>query len=507
MKNKYIHQILFATVLALALVSCRKTFLPSTSIDEESALSTAGDIETATIGTYALFKDQGYVRSMHFLTEFPSDEIAQGQNSSDDLSNCYKYTHLLTSAHSLYFWQQSYKAASAANRIIRNIKDDASPDLLQLKGENLYIRAMMHFNLVRVFGRPYAENGGTSLGVPILSDDLTDEQTLTVSRSPVKDVYDFVIADLLKAADLMTVKKTNSFASKDVAYALLSRVYLYKGDNQKAIDYANMVIGSSVPGVLVSGGNYALLSSSEFPSYFKTVPDANKETIFAIRHMESDNRGWGAIGSMYYSGNANGVAGNQAISGWGEIYASVKYINFLDQNPSDLRHSFISTYKVGGVTQMNTKLSPNTPMHYMTKYNFQDGEINLSSPVYLRLAEMYLNRAEANAKLGNTQLALDDVNAIRTRATIPTYTIASVALAGKSALDVVLEEKWLELAFEGHRSYDLFRNGLPVVRNYPGTHSLVTGNVNQTIQPGDARVVFYIPQAEASANTNLQQNP
>lgn len=490
-------------IMALSLVSCKKNFEPSTAIDENSALTNAADIETATIGTYAVLRSPAYVRSSHFLMEYPGDEVAQAQPSSDDLSRAYRYNHLTTSDHCANVWRQSYFVASAANKIIAAIPDNASADLVQLKGENLYLRAMVHFNLVRIFGRPYSQNNGDNPGVPILKEDLTEEQMLTIARSKVSEVYDFVIADLLKAADLMTVEKTNPFASKQVANALLARVYLYKEDNAKAIEFADKVINS---------GKYSLLGSGEFANYFRGVPEGNAETIFAIRHTKTQDEDWSAIGSMYYSGDAAGNAKEQAYSGWGEIYASQKYYDSLSVNPADIRLSFISPYKVNGVLQMNTSLNPATPMYYINKYNFQEGLVNLSSPVYMRLAEMYLIRAEANAKLGNVQASLDDVNLIRQRAGLSgaaLHTPASIAAASKTALDVVLEERWLELAFEGHRAYDLFRNNRPVVRNYPGTHALNTSpaNINQTISPADNRVVFYIPETEISRNPALVQNP
>ncbi|MGZ5253102.1 MAG: RagB/SusD family nutrient uptake outer membrane protein [Flavitalea sp.] len=492
----------------MSLTACRKTYLPSTAIDEGSALTNAGDIETATIGTYALFKNEGYVRSGHFLMEYPTDEIAQGQNSSDDLTRAYRYTQLTTSSHPALFWGQAYKAASAANRIISVIDDNATDDLRQLKGENLFIRAMMHFNLVRIFGRPYPQGNGDNPGVPILRDGLSDSAQLSLERSSVKEVYDFVVADLIKASELMTQPKSNAFASKEVAYALLSRVYLYMENNQKAIEYANLVIGNETPGA-PANGRYSLVTGSTFQNYFRGVPEGNTETIFAIRHMKTEDRDFSAIGSMYFSGDASGTPQNQAYSGWGEIYASRKDVDFLEQNPEDLRRSFISSYKVNGVLQMNTKLTPNTPMHYINKYNLQEGIVNLSSPVYMRLAEMYLIRAEANAKLGNDQASLDDVNLLRSRAGLSgddLYSTSSAATAGKTILDVVLEERWLELAFEGHRAYDLFRNDRPLIRNYPGSH-VVSGNINQTVQPTENKIIFFIPQSEIDKNPKLTQNP
>ena len=479
--------------------SCRKTFLPSTAIDEQSALTNAGDIETATIGTYALFKNPGYVRSNHFLIEYPSDEVAQGQNSSDDLTRCYRYTHLAIGTHGDNFWSQAYLAISAANRIIGVIPDNATADMRQLKGENLFIRAMLHFNLVRVFGRPYAQGAGNNPGVPILKDGLSEKEQLTIPRSSVKEVYEFVLADLLKAEQLMTYPKSNAFASKEVAQALLARVYLYMENNDKAIEYANKVINS---------GRYSLVPGGELANYFRIAPEANKETIFCIRHIKTEDRGFGAIGSMYFSGDANGNPQNQAVSGWGEIYASQKYMDFINKNPADRRKAFIAPLMDAstGTVRLNTRLTPATPMYYINKYNMQEGIVNLSSPVYLRLAEMYLIRAEALAKQNKIAEALADVNTIRTRAGIATYTPSDLTAAGKTILDIVLEERWLELAFEGHRAYDLFRNARPMVRNYPGSHVL-GGSINQTVPPGDNRIIFYIPQSQIDANPSLTQNP
>ncbi len=495
--------IILAVTLVLSLSACKKNFEPSTAIDENSALTNAADIETATIGTYAVLRNPAYVRSSHFLMEYPGDEIAQGQNSSDDLSRAYRYNHITTSGHATNFWVQSYFVIGAANKIIAAIPDNSSADLRQLKGENLFLRAMMHFNLVRVFGRPYPQNSGDNPGIPVLKEDLTEEQKLTISRSKVKDVYASVIADLTNAADMMTLPKANPFASRQVANALLARIYLYMENNDKAIEFANKVINS---------GNYSLLSQSEFPNYFKMAPEGNSETIFCIRHTKTEDQDFSAIGSMYYSGDANGNPAGQAQSGWGEIYASKKYYDFLSTNSTDKRQSFLSPYRINGVLQYNTRLTPNTPMYYINKYNLQEGIINLSSPVYIRMAEMYLIRAEANAKLGNIQPALDDVNLIRQRSGLSgtaLHTVASIALSSKSVLDVVLEERWLELAFEGHRAYDLFRNGRSVVRNYPGTHALnvTPNNINQTITAADNRVVFFIPESERAKNPNLTQNP
>lgn len=491
-------KIAIATSIIFTASACRKTFFPSDKVEDNDLLTTIDGMRTATLGNYATLKSLEYENNYHWLAELPSDEVAQGQGSSSDVTNLYKYTHLVNSANATAYFQQAYYIASAANKVIKVIPDGSSAELLQIKGENLFLRAMLHFNLVRMFGRPYAQNPNANPGVPILSETVSDADAYIIKRSTVAQVYDFVIADLLKASQFITDdNKGNSFASKLAAYALLSRVYLYMDNNAKALEYTNLVIGSN---------KYQLLQNAEYQTYFRVAPETNKESIFAIKHTKTENYDYSAIGSLYYSGDANGNALGQGESGWGEIYASVKYYNFLNKYPQDKRKSFISPYIVNGVQQLNPKLTPATPIYYVNKNNLQEGVTNLTSPVYLRLAEMYLNRAEANAKLNNTQLALDDVNVIRTRAGIPTYTLADVTPT-HSILDIVLEERWLELAFEGQRAYDLFRNNRSVVRDYPGTHSTINGSVNQTINPTDARVIYFIPQTERDKNPNLSQNP
>lgn len=169
----------------------------------------------------------------------------------------------------------------------------------------------------------------------------------------------------------MTEEKTASFASKEVAYALLSRVYLYKEDNANAILYADKVLESN---------RYQLLDIESYKTYFTAVPESNSETIFAIRHTLVDNRDKGAIGSMYYNDPATGS------SGWGEMYASLEYVNLLNMYPEDVRHSFIEIQM--DPNGVDTLKRGNVPKFFVNKYNWQEGVVNLSSPVYLRLAEI-----------------------------------------------------------------------------------------------------------------------
>ena len=494
----------FSSVLLMGLVflstSCDLTLDPYNGKSADVLLNSASGLQTATYGNYSFLKDFEYTRSIHFLTEYPSDNVMLSGTTTDHLTYAYNYRHIESMTHTSNFWKKAYQLIYGANKVIETIDSDvnglARTATDQLKGENLYLRAMVHFNLVNLFGRPYSQNNGASPGVMIRKD--TDVTALP-ARSTVKEVYDFIEADLLQAADLMTEAKNSSFASKEVCYALLSRVYLYKQDNAKAIEYANKVISSN---------RYKMVDTETYKKYFTIANETNTETIFAVKHTSLDDRGQSSIGSLYYSKNG---------AGYGEIYASEAYRNLLDKFPADVRHSFYEpvyvldakgnmTYDAAGKPILANRNG--YPKYYINKYSNQEGLITLSSPVYLRLAEIYLNRAEAYAKTGKDQAALDDVNLIRTRAGLTGSALyAPGALKGKaSVLDVVLEERRIELAFEGQRKYDLFRNNLPLFRDYPGTH-LLNGQTTQTVPASDPRVVYFIPQLEIVLNPNLVQNP
>jgi hypothetical protein len=468
---------------------------PYDGLTFEQTTNTPEGLEAATIGNYNYIKDAFYTRNYHFMAEFPSDDVALSGTTTDPLFYAYNYQHLKSMAVTDNFFRKAYQAIYGTNVVIENLEEGESADLDQVLGENYFLRAMVHFDLVNVFGRPYAHDGGASPGVMIR--DNTDINDLP-GRSTVKETYEFIIGDLEKAAALMGSTKSSSFASKEVAYALLSRVYLYMENNGKAIEYADMVMNS---------GRYELMDTEDMPQYFALANESNKETIFAIKHTLKDDRGWGALGSMYLS---DGL-------GYGEMYASQSYRNLIDRHPADMRREFIvpvyeknadGSVKTGADGKPVLANRNGYSKYYITKYSYQEGVVTLSSPVYLRLAEMYLNRAEANAKLGNDQAALDDVNLIRERAGLSGNALFSPSnmMGYSSVLDVVLDERRLELAWEAKRKFDVFRNKRTMVRNYPGTH-LPSGSTTQEISYTDPRVIFYIPEQEIILNPKLEQNP
>lgn len=473
---------------------CDLEIQPSNLSTIEVLLNQDGGIETATNGNYALFKDvlpfrgagpnqnNDYTRHLYQMSEFAADNVMYTQFSPDPLYNVFTREHTPDMENSSYLWFIGYRIILGANLIIEYAEKDKDSRTNQIIGENYFLRAMVTFDLLRFYSKSYNQ-GRDNLGV-VLRTSISDPSIK--SRSTVGECYDQVVSDLLMAESLMSDSETRGveFASKIASQALLSRVYLYMENYEKSIEYSNKVIENSQ--------GIRLASTEEYLNSFANTPQS-PESIFIIKFVtgSSDHRAkFGAIGSMYYDdGNGNG---------WGEVFTSEKFQNLLEKNPEDIRNEFV------------LDLSPQTkggyPIRYILKFSGQDGVVNLVSPQYLRLSEIYLNRAESYAHLGKASEALADVNIIRDRAGLEASKLYSENnLNGKSVLEVVLEERQLELAYEGHRGFDLVRNKLPLVRNYEGIH-LEEGDTRESIPWDDKRWVFFIPTLELITNPAVDQN-
>ena len=203
-------------------------------------------------------------------------------------------------------------------------------------------------------------------------------------------------------------------------------------------------------------------------------------------------------------------------SGWGEEYASQPLRALYAKHPEDVRTSYIVPLKdeSGNVQQKN-----GIDIYYVTKFSFQGGSPSLASPVMFRLSEMYLNKAEAEAKLGQTAAALGDVDMIRKNRGLQASLYNGVVPTGMTLLGTVLQERRLELAFEGHRTYDVYRNKLSMNRTYWGYHlpGLKESDINLRVDPANyacmtipyttPNISYYIPQAEILSNSLATQNP
>ncbi|HTI91128.1 MAG TPA: RagB/SusD family nutrient uptake outer membrane protein [Puia sp.] len=478
---KTTHKLLFA-VLVLLGAACNKQIdeiRPLTKVTVEGELASLAGIEAATTGNYYLLSgNQGNIQD---LGEDRGNNVTpQDWGPVATYTDAFFYQNSNSPAlgYSYGFYQASYSQVLGINTVLDNIAvmdtvgwpADDQNNLLYSKGENLFLRALTYFTLVRMYGKPYYLDGGAGLSIPLKKKgNITDNPP----PSPAKEVYAFIISDLQEAAQLMKapVSKTNIFAGTAAAWSLLSRVYLYMGGsiakpdasaNQLAVTYADSV---------VSGGKYALLQGQAYQNMFgndldgslgRANPTGNKEIIFAIDN-ESSVYGT-SIGEIYHD-DPNGTGGAYFLP------SSDLRAQFA---AGDVRGTFFAVNPVSGFTETTKWLCLN--LYYGTK----------APNIFFRLAELYLNRAEANAKLGNIAAARTDLKAIHTRAGLPASDIDN--LADADVITAVLKERRLELAFEGQNSFDYFRNGLPMTRiaaDYNGTPF--------TVLPDDPKVEFTIP--------------
>lgn len=496
--------ILFISILAIA--SCSLDVVPTDAINSETIANTTDGLQNVTNGNYSLFKDaiefngtkddnNGYLRQFFQMSDFASDDIVCSQVTEDPLFYSFTRTHSATQANSRYFWYISYKIINGANTAIKigesiTDKTDATN---QLVGEAYFLRAFSHFSILRLYATQYS----IDKSAPGIILRLDPSEPGDKARASVEEAYDQIIQDLHHAADLMNSNRGSQYASKEAAWALLSRVYLYKEDYANTIEFANKVINS---------GKYSLTNGDGYKNMFSNA-SSSTESIWILALTGIDNRGkFGSIASMIYSD------GN---SGWGEEFASESYRSLLDKNVEDLRHSYIEPLKDDGG---NVSKKNGVDIYYITKFSFQDGDPNLASPILLRYAEVFLNRAEAFAKLGQNNDALNDLDEIRKNRGLENVLYDGSIPNGATTLDVVLEERRLELAFEGHRIFDLYRNKQELVREYWGYHipgltesqidpdNPPIGKTNTRINYTDNRNKYYIPIDEILANPLCTQN-
>jgi starch-binding outer membrane protein, SusD/RagB family len=489
--------------------SCDLENEPTDKITPDKLINMPGGLQSIANGNYAMLKDvltfngvenqnYSYLRQYFFLTEFSSDNVTCGQVTTDPFYLSFSRQHTPSQENTAYFWYVSYKIVTGTNMVInlyeRGSLGQRSKADLQYIGENYFMRAFSHFNLMNLFAKPYAVDPDAD-GIIIRSSD--QEPTLK-ARASVREVYDFVISDLKSAAELMTPEtmRGKGYASVWAAKALLSRVYLYMNEPDSAFKYANDVIVN---------GPFSI--ETDFPNYFRNAP-TSLETIWCVQCTIADDlKKFGSIASMYYSD------GN---SGWGEEYASDSYRDLVEEYPEDTRNQYVVPLSdgMGGVQK---KTGTGIAIYYVSKFSFQDGSPTLSSPAMLRISEVYLNRAEANAMKGNTVDALNDLDAIREKRGLSGAALYNGVLpGGMTLMETVLKERRLELAFEGHRTFDLYRHKLDLNRSYWGYHlpGLKESDVDYTkpapeniVSWGDPRNVYYIPEAEIRVNTICNQNP
>lgn len=446
------------------LGSCQQIFLelkPYDSLPIQAAITTENDMSSAVNGMYSGLRSSFlYGRTVPFVGDLLADNVYISSSNSGRYITQNTYTVNAQNGDLLSTWSQAYTVILRANNIINSTLKE-SPAVSQYRGEASAVRALMYWELVKMFAKPYAIDPNAP-GVPIVT---TYDVTLRPARNSVKEVYEQINKDLTQAFGLLQQSRNSSYMTKYAARALQAKVYLYQKDSPNALAAAQDVI---------KNGGYTLTPAANLNAYWANpTPVTTKvETIFEVSADGVANVGFDALANMY----------NQ--SGYGDGLATTDLYNLYAD--TDARKALIIRGKRAGVDAL-----------IVNKYQNVTNSSEKDDIKVIRYADVLLIAAEAAARTNNTTDALLLLNQLAQRRD-PSF--KGYASSDDVLITDIITERRKELAFEGDRFNDLNRLGLDVKRNdqYPAAARTVAATDNRRVAP--------IPQSELDANKAITQN-
>ncbi len=475
-----LNKVLFSSLLVVSLFSCKKVLdIKETDfIGGDIALKTIANNEQGIVGAYG---GLGIEMAILLNATF-SDEVKKSEFYSAGTTHEWQYTSTdITIRDNFTAFNAYYRIIDRVNRVLialpnaeaKTPADDALR--LRLRGEALFLRAFCHFELYRYYSGSTDPNGLAMAYMETPSLEPT-------ARITVKPYFDKLMADMAEAKNLVVNNLTDVGRANKVAVSgLQARVALYMKDWSNAVTYSTEYI-SALP----------LASRTTFNGIWT---DANNDEIaFELKRTAAVG---GRIGSLFRGTSAT-TGGVLQIGGitWmpsDKIWDSYDKIN-------DIR---FSSYFKDEPLLTNATPAPR-PSRIIQKYagtGYATAAENVADAKVFRTGEMYLIRAEAKAELNDIVGAAADLNALRS-ARIAGY-VAEVFASKEAVIAAIITERFKELAYEGHRFWDLRRRGLPVERlasDAPNANAV-------TLPAGNFRFVLPIPNAEIQANSQIQQNP
>lgn len=482
--------ILFALFCILALSSC-DAFLdkkPTNSGESSSMIKTENDAQLALNGIMEKMLSSSYLgRNMFLYADAKGGDLtieSQGRGSD----NLYTYGHSPESGTYSGFWTVGYNVIMQLNNLIANIEslqaEGSEEDFDDALGQALTYRAMIYFDLVRLYGEPYNEDK-TAYGVPdvtVVLDAMAQEGRATVEQN-----YATIISDLKAAESIIGTSKNNGFINYYGNKALQARVYLSMDNFSEALAAAKAAIA----------GPYTLYTPAQWVESW--TKEYGTESIFEL-HINDDNNLSGSSLGAYYAAQADYG------SCLGYFMASDYFMERLGEDPDDVRWGVMKD----DLTQ-DTRNSEEDRLGACYKYlgsvdkkgDNSDQNAGACNIKVIRLSEMYLVAAECAFRLNQKADACDYLNAIRKRA--PNLDPATEATI---SLDMILDEKSKELYGEGHRFWDLIRCNKTITYNdeFPG---ITPVDRAKSIDRTFYQTILPIFQSEITTNSTLetQQNP
>lgn len=492
-------------ILAASLSSCVNDWLdvaPSDGTDADAALTSSSDLAAARTGMYKALKGNSSLVDYYGQQFFVYGDVHAG----DD----YQYNNLGGSNRASFYYDMNYQTASEftsstsssnvawkspyivigrANRIIAAAEGGALSDAAEAKAtidqyaaEAKVLRALAHFDLVRIYGKPYTEDQGASLGVPLVTEVL--ESNAKPARSTVAEVYTQVVKDLTEAisSNALATETEPGYVSVWGAKAILSRVYLNMGDYANALSVAEDIIKKS--------GAALWTRDQYFKAWDASTPNES-EFLFRLNVAGSTD-----------SNDLNGIGNLQQREGYKEMVATKKFVDMLTSDPEDVRNKMFLP-----ATAAKEVATYGTNKVFLNKLRGQGGNLrNVTIVPIIRLSEVYLTAAECAFRNNDKTKAVEYLNVlVKNRTT----TEASLATVDNITLERILIERRKELIGEGQRYFDALRNNETITRYTSeadkGWHKTLSKEA-QSFNRDYFKAIAAIPQEEINANPNIKQN-
>lgn len=507
-----------ASLVVGGMTSCVNNWLdesPSDGLDASTAVQTVSDLSGVRTGMYAAVKGNSslldyYGRLMFIYGDMRGEDVQYNHVDGSNRGSFYYYMNYETADNfvaggSSAVWQTPFIVISRANRLIEAAEGgqlvDAEAEketVAQYKAEAKVIRAMALFDLTRIYGKPYTEDQGASLGAPIMTKSVSIDELRTSkpSRSTVAECYKSIEGDLSDAINsgALPEDKTQGYVNLWVAKALQVRVYMTKGEWQNALTTAQDIIEHSP---------YKLWTSAEYANAWdKTDAAHTNEMIFEL--LINNSTDWtDREGIAYCYRDPNSDA-----PGYGDVMVTKAFSEMLASDPKDVRNDVLlkpqgkaEDYEVyGGEDFIKHGV-------FINKMPPSGGDVRYANVPLLRLSEVYLSAAEAAFQLGEKETAAKMLNAIITNRT----TDASKEVSASTiTLDRIYIERRKELVGEGQRYFDVLRRGETVTRytndSDKGWHDVLTEDARK-FNRDSKKALPLIPVGEMNVNPNMQQNP
>ena len=471
------NKLFLSSLLLLSLFSCKKVIdIPEADlIGGETALKTVGYNEQAIIGAYAATGTEMAI----LMNATLADEVKVAEFYNAGTTHEWQYGSTDVGLRDNFTaTTPNFRVIDRVNRVLQALPGADSTKAgdnslrLKLKGEALFLRALSHFELYRFYCGNYDPDG---LAMPYMETPSIDPQ----GRIKMAAYFGKMSADVAAAKDLLPNNLTDiSRATKLAASALQARIALYSRDWANAETYSTEYI-NAIP----------LATMANFSGIW-TDANTNEQAFRLVRTSSFGGR----IGSLWRGTSANASAiGTVTWRPSDKMWAAFDQVN-------DVR---FSSYFKDELTLATSGRGTRLIYKYAGTAYATPNE-NVANAKVFRTGEMYLIRAEARAeqnKFTGANSAESDINALRT-ARITGYTNV-IFVTKADAIDAVISERFKELAYEGHRFWDLKRRGLPVQRlasDAPTTNAA-------TLPVGNFRFLLPIPQPEILANNLMVQNP